>query len=342
MTHDAEKLKAVDITELARRLGLDFKGKNARCFNQQAHPSGDKNPSLGFDGKANRFKCFACGVSGSPIDLVMQTQDLDFKGACEWLEQTYGITPIKTGNKRLLPKPIAYNEPTATNEQPDSRDKEVYQRLYDLSDPLNKEGLDFLINKGFTGKTIACFGWKTLTDKAIDELKEGFNKDELEHSGLFNDGKFKFYYHRLLIPYRFNGKIIYLRGRTLAPDKPKIINPTGKATQLYNLDVLTSKPDHICIAEGETDTMSLTQAGEPAIGIMGATQTEALEKVARFVAKAKIRAITAFDNDRGGDTARELAVRVFNRQGVKVEKLNIPKGYKDFSDYLLSKKRGII
>ena len=92
MSYDLDSLKAIPIRQVADRLALEFKGKNAKCFNSEAHSRGDKSPSLGLDLKTNRFKCFACDVKGSTIDLVMQAQKLDFKQACEWLANAFGIS----------------------------------------------------------------------------------------------------------------------------------------------------------------------------------------------------------------------------------------------------------
>lgn len=87
---DTEPLKAVAIKDVYQTLGYELRGgqSNARCFGT-AHANGDRNPSLGFDNRTNRFKCFSCGIQGDTIELVMQARGVDFKEATEWLADTF-------------------------------------------------------------------------------------------------------------------------------------------------------------------------------------------------------------------------------------------------------------
>ena len=95
---DTEPLKAVAIKDVYQALGYELRGghSNARCFGT-AHKNGDRNPSLGLDTRANRFKCFSCGIQGDTIELVMQARGLDFKQATEWLADTFNA-PISRIN----------------------------------------------------------------------------------------------------------------------------------------------------------------------------------------------------------------------------------------------------
>ena len=97
---DTTTLKAIDIKDAYQALGYELRGghSNARCFST-AHAKGDRNPSLGFDSRANRFKCFACGMQGDTIELVMQARDIDFKQATEWLADTFNA-PISRINDK--------------------------------------------------------------------------------------------------------------------------------------------------------------------------------------------------------------------------------------------------
>ena len=62
----------VDILDLANRLGCSGNNRDKiECYNSHSHNNGDIHPSLNLDKNKNRFKCFACGVSGSVIDLFM-------------------------------------------------------------------------------------------------------------------------------------------------------------------------------------------------------------------------------------------------------------------------------
>lgn len=54
---DLDRLKqAMPIMDLAKSLGLEVRGRQARCFNSQAHAHNDHNFSLGLDTNRNRLR----------------------------------------------------------------------------------------------------------------------------------------------------------------------------------------------------------------------------------------------------------------------------------------------
>ena len=69
-------IRATPIEGVADELGIKVVRHLALC---PFH--GDRHPSLYFDVKRNRFKCFACGASGDVIDLVMKYNNVGFKEA---------------------------------------------------------------------------------------------------------------------------------------------------------------------------------------------------------------------------------------------------------------------
>lgn len=83
-------LRDIPIASVARDLGLECKGRgvwlSALCPWHE-----DKSPSLKINTRTNTCHCFACGKGGSPIDLVMQVEGLEFRDACAWLCQNYGV-----------------------------------------------------------------------------------------------------------------------------------------------------------------------------------------------------------------------------------------------------------
>lgn len=76
----------VTAEDAGRFYGLKFSrdGKKAICpFHN------DQHPSLSF--YRGGFKCFACGASGSSIDLTMQLLNLDLKGAAARLNEDFRL-----------------------------------------------------------------------------------------------------------------------------------------------------------------------------------------------------------------------------------------------------------
>lgn len=337
MSYDLQELKDIPIRDLATSLGIIFKGNpstsNARCFNQQAHPKGDAKPSMGFNNKTNRFKCFACEATGSTIDLVMQTQGLDLKEACEWLANKYGIDPNKNGYKRIEYKDTnkivenRYSDPTTA-------DIESYKQFYKLCDPLDDKGRQLLQGKGFTPETIKQFGWRTITSQAVEKAKADKNLETSGLKGLLKVGW-------CLIPFYQDTDIFYLRARN--PVSKEFSNPIGKTTQFYNYNALyaITGANKLYVCEGETDTMTLAQENLPAVGILGATQDQTVRRLVEFIASEfgkDLKVVLCFDNDQQGRLATDKTAKEFLSIGIRAEIKEIPDNYKDINDYYNNKE----
>jgi len=70
---DTEALEIIDILSVARALGIQVKNKKALCFLHD-----EKTPSLSFNTRTNKWKCFGCAQHGGVISLVMQYKKWDF------------------------------------------------------------------------------------------------------------------------------------------------------------------------------------------------------------------------------------------------------------------------
>lgn len=82
-TEIRERVPAIDA---AHHFGLQFdrSGRKALCpFHD------DRHPSLSF--YKTGFRCFACGASGSSLDLTMQLLNLDLKGAAARLNEDFHL-----------------------------------------------------------------------------------------------------------------------------------------------------------------------------------------------------------------------------------------------------------
>ena len=93
--------------------------------------------------------------------------------------------------------------------------------------------------------------------------------------------------------------------RTHRPDgQPKYTTPKGGGTHLYNPQGWGPNTKDIWIAEGEFDTISLLEAGVPAVGILG---TNAFWPEWRYMFE-KAEVVLALDSDEAGTTrANKLA-----------------------------------
>ena len=86
--------REVDIVEAARYFGLEVnRYQKALCpFHNDHHPS------LSF--KYNRFRCFACGASGSVIDLVAQLTGTSPREAVDKIISVFHLNMTPVAHKR--------------------------------------------------------------------------------------------------------------------------------------------------------------------------------------------------------------------------------------------------
>ncbi len=101
---DTERLNAISIVEVARRLGEQPK-RSGTVYKAICPWHDDHSPSLTFYERTNenRCHCFACGRGGSVIDYVMAHEHWSFKEACQWLSCEFGIGT--TADIVSVPKP---------------------------------------------------------------------------------------------------------------------------------------------------------------------------------------------------------------------------------------------
>jgi DNA primase len=81
------------------------------------------------------------------------------------------------------------------------------------------------------------------------------------------------YRGRLVIPYLTPAGVVNIRFRCAQAHEceghPKYLSREGAGTNLFNVLDLKKDSPFICVAEGEIDTMSLSLAGLPAVGVPG-------------------------------------------------------------------------
>lgn len=117
--YPVERIKALSITEVVRRAGGTVRRSGSRYVTLCPWHD-DHTPSLTLYDDTGRSHCYchACGHGGDAISYVMQTQGWNFKEACEWICQNFGIpcdTPADCRNFRprvKAIKPVPKAEPS--------------------------------------------------------------------------------------------------------------------------------------------------------------------------------------------------------------------------------------
>jgi len=341
-TIDLDRLKqSIPILDLAKFLGLEVKGKMARCYNGAAHKHNDKHFSMGLDVEKNRYKCFTCNEQGSIIDLYMAVKGLDFNQAVKELSEMVGLTYIAQKTQYKAQEGVQINKgvlntTTRINNEDIGDYSYIFEELYRYCEGLDQESEEYLKSRGLKEKTIERFKLFSVKDyQETDKyLKSKFSIEELNKAGLLSEkGSFIFFKHKIIIPFLQGGKIIFLQARRLDQEQPKYLH-IKRPVPLFNVDTLTKieKGKKVYICEGVFDTMILEQYGYRAVGIVGVNnfKTDYIDLFKDF------DVVLALDNDEAGERGTQEIAKMFILKGKRVKKKQLPLGIKDITDYFNS------
>ena len=296
---DLDEIRATPIEEVAENLGIGIVRHMALCpFHN------DKHPSLHFDLKKNRYKCFACGASGNVIDLVMRYNNMEFKEAINWI-----------GNKEVnTAKDNAYEKKESREEAVDIEYLEVLMKNVCI----NEDAARFLFDERRIDSRVV--EWCGLTSVSSD-------------TPCWRWGKAFYDAPSLLIPYRdVDGKLLTVQGRYLGKEKkPRFKFPHGSQAGMYNKPVIATlkKGDELWITEGPSDCWAMMSAGRKAVAIPSATSLTAGDL--RLLGDGLQKGVSlhmAPDNDRPG---MEL-FKTLKRHFPDLQGHVLPDGVKDFGE----------
>ena len=245
-------IRATPIEAVAKNLGIAVVRHMALC---PFH--GDRHPSLHFDVKRNRFKCFACGASGDVIDLVMRYNNVGFKEAVG-----------KIANQATAPLPPGGGCCNAAGKSGDleipppgggGADLEYLSTL--IAHPvINAEAAHFLYDERKIDPRVVRWCGLTSIDRPMPCWRWG---------KAFYDAP------SLLIPYRdVDGKLLTVQGRYMGmEEKPRFRFPRGSHVGMYNKPVIRrlKSGDELWITEGPSDCWAMLSAGYKAVAIPSAT-----------------------------------------------------------------------
>lgn len=328
---DLNEIKLIPIAEVARRLGIEVRGRSARCPYPQHN---DRNPSFQLYSEENRCWCHRCGVGGSVIDLVSLTRDISTGDAIRWLREEFGVpqgpprhqrTAIRKTAGRTAPPPACAHlcEPSP----------EIYAAVLDLC-PLNAAALAYLRERGFADATIQHFRLGSLEDAgSVGAAMVGrFGEAAVRHAGLLPEHGHRFALPRpsIIFPFIEGGQVKYLQARKL-PDGalPKWSGPRGVPKPVFNYSVISSaKSVYIC--EGATDVMAAHQLGYAAIGLLGATTPLPMAVIGALRGRSLY---IVPDKDAAGEKMLERVKAQLRSAGLSATSKRLPAG-EDLSDYL--------
>lgn len=359
--YDIQKLRELDILQVADLLGMGLRNKRALCIHHDDH-----HPSLAFNVKKNTCHCYSCGFSADTIALVRERLNLGFSEACHWLADHFDVyigddrygNSAKYGNSaRYADKCADKKVLTASDRRmaslrahfaethvshghiaPSAVDVEFYQQMFRQMH-LSESGQRFLFEERLLSPEALKVCQIVSTEQSVCMARVG--------RGVF-DGP------SLIFPYfDQEGRLVSVQSRYLGKPKsgssfdmekvsideakpkeiPRFKFAPGSHRMIYGLDRLKDYPpdEPLLITEGPSDCWTALTLGIHAIAIPSATLFDR-----RFQGLLAGRNLHVFpDQDEAGlglyfELKKALPSLVYHQ---------LPEGCKDLSEYYLKLRR---
>ncbi|MDQ1612754.1 MAG: primase [Pyrinomonadaceae bacterium] len=304
--------------------------------------SGTGHPSLSIDLTRGLFHCFSRDEGGDAIRFYELMHGVKFGRAVRELARELGLAERGRDKPSLAQRAAPDVDEGGASAGEAELEPLTAEQLGVVCETLlaacraedQSEGLGYLARRGIDAGTAARAGVVYFPRRAyrrvMRKMQSAFPLEELRRSGLFNArAHLTFYRHRLLFPFRVEGRAIYLQARTTAAGvEPRWHNMRGVVPSLYNVDCLNelASGSVVYLVEGFTDTLTLLAHGFPAVGLVGAggLKEEWLAPLGRC------RTVAALDPDAAGRRAAERYAELFAARGLALARITLPADVNDF------------
>ncbi len=295
----------------------------------------EKTPSFTVSPTKNICKCFGCGKGGSPVNFLMEVDNLTYPEALRVLAGKYGIEIEEDGNPDKSKEQRQHQESLYLINQ---FTKDFFIDQMNNTDIGKSVGLHYFKDRGFREEIIERFGLGYAPSDGKSLMhgldKAGYEKTFYEKLGVVKNGR-DFFRGRVMFPiHNLTGKCIGFGGRILKANKkaPKYVNSSeaeiyNKSKVLYGMYFAKNeirKKDECILVEGYTDTISLHQAGiENVVASSGTSLTiEQIRLIKRFTPNIKI----LYDGDAAGVKAALRGLDLVLEQDLNVKVVLLPEG----------------
>ncbi|MDE6611226.1 MAG: DNA primase [Muribaculaceae bacterium] len=334
-------IDAADIVEVVsdfvklRRSGANYKGL---CpFHNE------RTPSFSVNKARNICKCFSCGKGGSPVNFIMEHEQMSYQEALRYLARKYNI--------EIVEKELSAQERQAENDREamlavnDFALKQFRYNLHETADGRNV-ALQYFRHRGLSDAMIERFHLGYALDRGtalIDAAHEaGYVDKYLIDTGLAGvserDGQRRLYDRfrgRVLFPiHTISGRVVAFGGRTMRSDKTvaKYVNSPESVIYKKNLELYglyqaksaIAKRDKCILVEGYLDVISMHQAGvENVVASSGTSLTEGqIRAIRRFTNNVTV----VYDADPAGIKASLRGIKMLLSENMNVRTLLLPQG----------------
>lgn len=311
----------------------------------------EKTASFSVVPDMSMYYCFGCHKGGGVVNFVMEIEGMDYPDAIRYLAKRVGME---------MPEDDPRQASTLRKKErlwKLCRDAALfYHRI--LKSSQGREGLQYLLGRGLSQKTIVSFGLGFAPD-SWDALKnamlaQGYTIGELQDAGLVSVSRkqrtdengnvgetvntYDRFRNRVMFPIiDVRGNVIGFGGRVMDGSEPKYLNSPetlifNKRKNLFALNMAKkTKMGMLVLTEGYMDTISMHQYGfDCAVASLGTALTP---EQAGMLAKYTKEMVLCYDGDQAGQNAAKRAIGILEKTGVSVRVLRM-QGAKDPDEFL--------
>lgn len=329
-----KKANIVDI--ISDYLPLEQKGKNyfAVCPFHDDH-----NPSMSISQDKQIFNCFVCHSGGNVFNFVMKYEKISFLEAVKEVAKKVNIS-FEYNSK--ISKPV--------NNYKKYYDMYKLANIYyqnNLNTKLAENAVKYLKDRNINSEIIKHFEiGVSFDDNNLSKLllSKDYNKEDLVDIGLLgnkNDFIYDMFKNRIVFPlWDLEGNTVGFSGRIYNNNnESKYINSQEsiifkKGELLYNYHnalEYSKKEKSVIVVEGFMDVIALYKIG--ICNVVATMGTAITKEQALLIKKLSPNIILCFDGDKAGEDATILAIKEFEKLGIKPKIIRLPDDL-DPDDYI--------
>ncbi len=335
-------LDTADIVEVVsdfvklRRSGANYKGL---CpFHNE------RTPSFSVNKARNICKCFSCGKGGSPVNFIMEHEQLSYSDALRYLARKYGI--------EIVEKEMTDEEKRQQNEREAMlavNEFALNHFRYNLleTDEGRAVAMPYFRHRGLSDAMIKRFHLGYAIDRSDDlinaAVKAGFDTRYLVSTGLAGVSQrqdsgqslYDRYRGRVIFPiHSVSGRVVGFGARTMRQDKniAKYVNSPESTIYKKNLELYgfyqaksaIARADKCIMVEGYLDVISMHQAGVE--NVVASSGTSLTEGQIRAVRRFSDNVTLIYDADAAGIKASLRGIHLLLAEKMNVKVLSLPPG----------------
>lgn len=329
---DSAKIEEVvrDFVSLKRR-GANYLGL---CpFHNERTPSFSVSPAK------NICKCFSCGKGGSPVNFIMEHEQMNYWEALRYLARKYNI---QIQERELSPEERRQQSERQTMLALNEFAMKHFEQRMNGTDEGRDVGLSYFRHRGISDEAIAKFHLGFALEKRDDlaeaALEAGYSPEVIEHTGLskrYEKGWSDRFRGRVMYPvFTISGKVVAFGGRILTNNKQlaKYVNSPestiySKSKELYGLYQAKQaivRKNKCILVEGYMDVISMSQRGVE--NVVASSGTSLTTGQIRLIHRFSENVTVIYDSDPAGIKASLRGIDLLLAEGLNIKVTLLPDG----------------